>query len=88
LRREADHLLAHVDLGTHGIDERHEQVQAWAQRLLVAAQPLDQVHALLRHDPEGFHNDDDGGQDKNSNNDTDDGIHMREPPFSKFDGAV
>src|SRR5206468_2449096 len=50
LRREADHLLAHVHLGPHGVQERDQQVEPGRQRAMVPAEPFDHVHPLLRDD--------------------------------------
>ena len=51
LRREADDLLADVDLDADLVQHRHEQVDARVERAAVAAEPLDDEHAGLRHDP-------------------------------------
>ena len=53
LRRERDDLLAHVDERPQPVDERHEEVEAGIERALVAAEPLDDAGARLRHDPHG-----------------------------------
>src|SRR5690606_20196423 len=52
LRREADHLLTHVDLGTDPVDERDDEVQPGLQRGPVLPEPLHHVLARLRHDPD------------------------------------
>ena len=53
LRRERDDLLAHVDERPQAVDERHEEMEAGVERALVAAEPLDDARARLRHDPHG-----------------------------------
>ncbi|GAA3939301.1 hypothetical protein GCM10022629_57040 [Amorphoplanes auranticolor] len=44
-------------------------------------QPLHHIVPLLRNDPDSLHKGNDGKQDNNSNDDTGDGIPVREPPF-------
>ena len=51
LRRERHDLFAQVDQGLEPVDERHQQRHARAERLVVAAEPLDDARAGLRDDP-------------------------------------
>ena len=53
LRRERDHLLAHVDERPQAVEERNEEVETGIERALVAPEALDDAGARLRHDPHG-----------------------------------
>jgi hypothetical protein len=75
LGREADHLLPHVDLGAHRVDERHQEVEARRQGPLVLAQPLHDVHPLLRHDPHRTHDRDDRDEHNRRYHDRNGNIH-------------
>src|SRR5690606_2415323 len=52
---EAHHLLPHVHLGPHGVDEGHDEVETRTQGALVLTEAFHHVHPLLRHDPHRPH---------------------------------
>ena len=47
-RRNVEHLLHHVHLGADAVDEGHDEVEAGAQCLGVAAEALDRIIVALR----------------------------------------
>ena len=54
LRRERDDLLAQVDERPQPVDERHQDRQPGVEGPAVAAEPLDDAGAGLRHDAHGL----------------------------------
>ena len=68
LRRERNHLLAHVDERPEAVDERDEEVQARIEGAVVAPEALDDAGARLRHDPDRPH---EGDQDDQPDADAD-----------------
>src|SRR6185437_8240096 len=52
LRRERYDLFPQVHAGPHPVDERHDGVEAGVQRPAVGTQPLDDIGARLRHNPD------------------------------------
>ncbi len=61
-------LLQRVPVPDH-VHERHEDVESGAEDARKAAEPFDDVRALLRHDDRRLGDDDDGEEDENDSND-------------------
>ena len=65
------------------VDERHQDVEAGVQRAAVAAEPLDDVRALLRHDDRRLGDDDEDEQGEDHDDDQQaDTVHQRAPSGS------
>ena len=74
LRLDLGDLLAQVDRRAHRIEERHDRVQARFGGAVELAEPLDDLHLLLRDDPDRPHQHD---QQEDRQAEKDDAVHAR-----------
>ncbi|CAH2401130.1 hypothetical protein MES4922_290054 [Mesorhizobium ventifaucium] len=80
LGRDVEHLLHHVQSGADAVDERHDEVEAGAQCLGIAAKAFDGIIVALRDCPDAFekHEHDKSDKDKKRDIETTE-IHLALP---------